>query len=92
MWIKGNKSRPGGGFGRNWGHHVRGEFFVTEPRFTNESFSALEEDMAVLAAACQSIICKMNSKSLSCSMDDFMHVRRCDGRVMMGCFEMVFLF
>ena len=24
MWIKGNKSRPGG-FGRNWGHHVRGE-------------------------------------------------------------------
>eukprot|EP00536_Pseudo-nitzschia_multiseries_P013557 jgi/Psemu1/320478/estExt_fgenesh1_pm.C_5880004 len=23
-WIKGNKSRPGG-FGRNWGHHVRGE-------------------------------------------------------------------
>lgn len=24
QWIKGNKSRPGG-FGRNWGHHVRGE-------------------------------------------------------------------
>jgi hypothetical protein len=24
VWIKGNKSRPGG-FGRNWGHHVRGE-------------------------------------------------------------------
>ena len=24
LWIKGNKSRPGG-FGRNWGHHVRGE-------------------------------------------------------------------
>ncbi|KAL3906273.1 MAG: hypothetical protein SGARI_004078 [Bacillariaceae sp.] len=23
-WIKGNKSRPGG-FGRNWGHHVRAE-------------------------------------------------------------------
>ena len=23
-WIKGNKSRPGG-FGRQWGHHVRGE-------------------------------------------------------------------
>jgi hypothetical protein len=22
VWIKGNKSRPGG-FGRNWGHHVR---------------------------------------------------------------------
>ena len=25
-WIKGDKSSPmGGGFGRNWGHHVRGE-------------------------------------------------------------------
>ncbi len=24
QWIKGNKSRPGG-FGRNWGHHVRGQ-------------------------------------------------------------------
>ena len=33
MWIKGNKSRPGG-FGRNWGHHVRGEInfnFDDEP-------------------------------------------------------------
>eukprot|EP00937_MAST-01D_sp_MAST-1D-sp2_P006696 g6696.t1 len=24
QWLKGSKSRPGG-FGRNWGHHVRGE-------------------------------------------------------------------
>jgi hypothetical protein len=52
MWIKGNKSRPGGGFGRQWGHHVRGELIVTERRLMNE-FSALEEVMAVLAAACR---------------------------------------
>ena len=26
-WIKGNKSRPGG-FGRQWGHHVRGEINI----------------------------------------------------------------
>ena len=26
-WVKGNKSRPGG-FGRNWGHHVRGEINI----------------------------------------------------------------
>jgi Protein of unknown function (DUF1115) len=51
-WIKGNKSRPGGGFGRQWGHHVRGELVVTERLLTNE-FCALEEDMALLAAACR---------------------------------------
>ena len=30
QWVKGNKSRPGG-FGRNWGHHVRGEELLLLP-------------------------------------------------------------
>eukprot|EP00521_Asterionellopsis_glacialis_P010050 CAMPEP_0195289320 /NCGR_PEP_ID=MMETSP0707-20130614/5650_1 /TAXON_ID=33640 /ORGANISM="Asterionellopsis glacialis, Strain CCMP134" /LENGTH=339 /DNA_ID=CAMNT_0040349311 /DNA_START=124 /DNA_END=1139 /DNA_ORIENTATION=- len=29
-WIKGSKSRPGG-FGRNWGHHVKGEIRIPLP-------------------------------------------------------------
>ncbi len=52
-WVKGNKSRPGG-FGRNWGHHVRGHVdfnTVEERRFTNQ-FTELE-DMAILGKFCK---------------------------------------
>lgn len=50
-WVKGNKSRPGG-FGRNWGHHVRGEISVTF-RQLPLNFEEIEEDLAVLSAACK---------------------------------------
>lgn len=33
-WVKGNKSRPGG-FGRNWGHHVRGQVQTEERKLPN---------------------------------------------------------
>jgi Protein of unknown function (DUF1115) len=52
-WVKGNKSRPGG-FGRNWGHHVRGEI-----NFEDESGERLPthfdeiEDLSLLSAACK---------------------------------------
>ncbi len=51
VWIKGNKSRPGG-FGRNWGHHVRGEA-TAEQRQLPEAFEELEEDMGVLGLLCR---------------------------------------
>jgi len=51
MWIKGNKSRPGG-FGRNWGHHVRGESTVDVRQFP-ELFQELEDDMGKLGALCR---------------------------------------
>ena len=38
-WIKGNKSRPGG-FGRNWGHHVRGEINYYSNEDNNRSSSS----------------------------------------------------
>ncbi len=41
QWIKGNKSRPGG-FGRNWGHHVRGQIdytITTSRRRSNDNSS-----------------------------------------------------
>ncbi|KAG7351030.1 DUF1115 domain containing protein [Nitzschia inconspicua] len=53
IWIKGNKSRPGG-FGRNWGHHVRGEINIE-----NESGKKLPthceemEDLSILSRACR---------------------------------------
>jgi len=50
-WIKGNKSRPGG-FGRNWGHHVRGEAFG-EKRELPVQFEELEDDMSHLAKLCK---------------------------------------
>ncbi|KAL7529372.1 hypothetical protein ACHAXR_002928 [Thalassiosira sp. AJA248-18] len=50
-WIKGNKSRPGG-FGRNWGHHVRGETTV-DNRQLPESFEELKDDMGKLGALCK---------------------------------------
>lgn len=49
-WIKGNKSRPGG-FGRNWGHHVRGEATVNR-RQLPEVFTELEDDMGKLGKLC----------------------------------------
>lgn len=52
-WVKGNKSRPGG-FGRNWGHHVRGEINnipVAKNQLPKE-FVELEE-MKDLGAACK---------------------------------------
>ena len=51
LWIKGNKSRPGG-FGRQWGHHVRGELEI-EHRQLPEAFVALDEDLSVLASVCR---------------------------------------
>lgn len=52
-WVKGNKSRPGG-FGRNWGHHVRGEINLEKeiPRSLPIEFLELE-DMAVLGSLCR---------------------------------------
>lgn len=50
-WIKGNKSRPGG-FGRQWGHHVRGELVVTQRKLPHD-FVSLKEDMSVLASKCK---------------------------------------
>ena len=64
-WIKGNKSRPGG-FGRNWGHHVRGEVMLKPENdrkdeqqlparaFMNE-FKDIGEDMADLAQMCRQV-------------------------------------
>lgn len=51
VWIKGNKSRPGG-FGRNWGHHVRGEA-TAEQRQLPQAFEELEDDMGVLGSLCR---------------------------------------
>ncbi len=63
-WIKGNKSRPGG-FGRNWGHHVRGQIDNCEERRLKncssfievsndtDSFYHLGEDLKAFAAACK---------------------------------------
>ena len=51
VWIKGNKSRPGG-FGRNWGHHVRGEA-TAEQRQLPEAFEELEDDMGILGTLCR---------------------------------------
>jgi len=49
-WIKGSKSQPGG-FGRNWGHHVKCEIEITNRQLPLE-FTELE-DMRDLAAACK---------------------------------------
>lgn len=51
-WIKGNKSRPGG-FGRNWGHHVRGHIEPAEKLLPDDDFRELDEDLAVLARICR---------------------------------------
>lgn len=51
VWIKGNKSRPGG-FGRNWGHHVRGEA-TAEQRQLPAVFEELEDDMGLLGSFCR---------------------------------------
>jgi Protein of unknown function (DUF1115). len=54
QWIKGSKSRPGG-FGRNWGHHVRGQIELdqgSKRSFANE-FQDIGEDLASLAAVCR---------------------------------------
>eukprot|EP00557_Chaetoceros_sp_GSL56_P012156 CAMPEP_0176484612 /NCGR_PEP_ID=MMETSP0200_2-20121128/4550_1 /TAXON_ID=947934 /ORGANISM="Chaetoceros sp., Strain GSL56" /LENGTH=346 /DNA_ID=CAMNT_0017881103 /DNA_START=118 /DNA_END=1158 /DNA_ORIENTATION=- len=54
QWIKGSKSRPGG-FGRNWGHHVRGQIVLdkgSKRSFSNE-FQDIGEDLASLASICR---------------------------------------
>mmetsp|Transcript_28103 Transcript_28103/g.81241 ORF Transcript_28103/g.81241 Transcript_28103/m.81241 type:complete len:314 (+) Transcript_28103:16-957(+) len=51
-FIKGNKSRPGG-FGRNWGHHVRGHIEPAENVLPDGEFRELDEDLAVLANICR---------------------------------------
>lgn len=56
-WIKGSKSRPGG-FGRNWGHHVRGEINLLlqdgeeGKRCFSSEFTELE-DMRELGFGCK---------------------------------------
>ncbi|KAI2507618.1 Protein of unknown function (DUF1115) [Fragilaria crotonensis] len=50
-WIKGNKSRPGG-FGRNWGHHVKGELRIID-RILLTPFRELDEGMKELGALCK---------------------------------------
>jgi hypothetical protein len=51
-WVKGNKSRPGG-FGRNWGHHVRGQInFPSGTRHLPLIFEELE-NLAVLGGLCK---------------------------------------
>jgi len=61
QWIKGNKSRPGG-FGRQWGHHVRGQIEFQEDEksesgrgFTNEKFEHVGEGLGDLADKCRDI-------------------------------------
>ncbi|MGK3744571.1 MAG: acylphosphatase [Bacillariaceae sp.] len=62
-WIKGNKSRPGG-FGRNWGHHVRGEInFELESSESSSTLSSSSttmmksfeeiEDLSIMAKSCK---------------------------------------
>jgi hypothetical protein len=52
-WIKGNKSIQGG-FGRNWGHHVRGEInFESESSTTMmKSFKEIE-NLSIMAKSCK---------------------------------------
>ena len=54
VWIKGSKSRPGG-FGRNWGHHVRGEASVEKRQFP-EMFEEVVDDMGKLGALCKEFV------------------------------------
>ncbi|KAL3941630.1 MAG: hypothetical protein SGBAC_004044 [Bacillariaceae sp.] len=52
-WVKGNKSRPGG-FGRNWGHHVRGQVQLEkESQLSLTSDFEEMEDMAILGQLCK---------------------------------------
>lgn len=63
-WVKGNKSRPGG-FGRNWGHHVRGQIDNCEERKLlnclpeieeineNRTFHHLGEELKIFASKCR---------------------------------------
>lgn len=62
-WIKGNKSRRGG-FGRNLGHHVRGETTCAQ-RQLPEAFEQLEDDMGSFGALCKG--CTMSSESSYCN-------------------------
>lgn len=49
-WIKGSKSRPGG-FGRNWGHHVKGQIEITIRQLPLE-FTEIDE-IKLLGEACK---------------------------------------
>ena len=52
-WIKGNKSRPGGGFGRQWGHHVRGELIIDHRQLPTPFAPIESHDMSDLSANCR---------------------------------------
>lgn len=52
IWIKGNKSRPGG-FGRNWGHHVRGQIDFDDGIRKLDSFFKELDDMKTLGELCK---------------------------------------
>ena len=53
-WIKADKSSPHGGFGRNWGHHVRGEINQYESS-SEQHCDTLEStgDLSVMAEYCR---------------------------------------
>ena len=61
-WIKGNKSRPNG-FGRNWGHHVRGQIDGCDLKIMrsggdlieSNSFTQLGEDLKELGEVCKEV-------------------------------------
>ena len=52
-WIKGDKSQEGG-FGRQWGHHVRGELSGIEARVLPPEFVETD-DMGTVARACKDV-------------------------------------
>ena len=51
-WIKGSKGAAGG-FGRRWGHHVRGEVGALAARQLPAGFEELADDMGALGARCK---------------------------------------
>lgn len=53
-WIKADKSSPYGGFGRNWGHHVRGE--INQDMSTSEQHCRTlqsTDDLSAMADYCR---------------------------------------
>ncbi len=53
-WIKADKSSPHGGFGRNWGHHVRGE--INQDKSSSKQHCGTLEstgDLSVMAEYCR---------------------------------------
>ena len=75
QWIKGNKSRPGG-FGRNWGHHVRGEINVSIPVGPLLSDSGSGSDSGDTSRYCSSEEVQCVSVSLDEEVNKFVNSHR----------------